>query len=165
MIFCVETKSPLSFPFSAEETGRRVAEKVLEQEGCPYSCGVSLLLTDDAGIRELNRKHRFLDEATDVLSFPSISFAHPADYVPYAELDFSVRDPETDTVWLGDLVISVERTFAQAEAFGHTVLREYAFLVAHSMLHLLGYDHETSDEDEEKMFSRQREIMKGIKVK
>ena len=146
MIFCVESECEESFPFPAGETGSRVAVQVLQQEGCPYLCVVNLLLVNDATIRDMNREHRGVDAATDVLSFPSLSFARPGVFPAREELDNTAIDPETGNVWLGDIVISVERAFAQAEAYGHSVRREFAFLVAHSMLHLIGYDHMTEAE-------------------
>lgn len=149
MIFCVETECEELLPFSAEDTGRLVAEQVLEQEGCPYDCLVNLLLTDDETIRALNKEHRGIDKATDVLSFPTLSFAHPAAFPGKEALDLSAIDFETGKVWLGDIVISAERAVRQAEAYGHGVRREFAFLVAHSVLHLLGYDHVTEEESAE----------------
>ncbi|MBQ8641998.1 MAG: rRNA maturation RNase YbeY [Clostridia bacterium] len=108
---------------------------------------VSVTFTDNEGIRELNREYRSKDSATDVLSFPM--YAMEGD-------DF----PEPDmTAQLGDIVLSLERAGEQAEEYGHSFRRETAFLTVHSMLHLLGYDHERSEEEEKDMFRRQEEIM------
>lgn len=149
MTFCVETECSGTLPFAAGETGRLVAEEVLRQEECPYSCAVNLLLTDDKRIRALNREHRGIDRATDVLSFPALAFTKPAVFPERDALEVSAIDFETGDVWLGDIVVSVERAVAQAESYGHSVRREFAFLVAHSMLHLLGYDHMTEKESAE----------------
>lgn len=146
MTFYVETECKETFPFSAQEAGARAAAQVLAQEGCPFPCDVNLLLTNDAEIRALNRQHRGIDEATDVLSFPALPFEAPAAFPGRDDPALSFADPDTGNVWLGDIVISVERALAQAEAYGHSPLREFSFLVVHSMLHLLGYDHMTEEE-------------------
>ncbi|NLE13489.1 MAG: rRNA maturation RNase YbeY [Clostridiales bacterium] len=114
----------------------------------PRLCEVSITLTDDASIRELNRDYRTVDRPTDVLSFPLFS--------DYEELAGNQRVP------LGDIVISAERAAEQAERLGHSFEREMAFLCVHSMLHLMGYDHETSPEDEKIMFNRQEMIMETL---
>ncbi len=122
-----------------------VAEKVLDQEKCPYEAQISLILTDDAGIQEANREFRSIDHATDVLSFPMVPFESPADY-EILEEDESLFDLDSGELLLGDIMISLDHVLAQAEAYGHSTKREFCFLVAHSMLHLLGYDHMTPEE-------------------
>ena len=104
-----------------------------------------ITFTDNEGIHALNREYRNVDRPTDVLSFP---LSDGEDY-----------DTDGDAVLLGDIVISLERAQTQAEEYGHSFEREVAFLTVHSMLHLLGYDHETSPEDERDMFARQDEIL------
>ncbi len=145
---------------SAVKTGRslkraikKAAQRTLVEEGFGGNSELSVTFTDDDGIRVLNREYREKDAPTDVLSFPM-----------YSMKDGDVPEEGEDVV-LGDVVLSLERVVAQANEIGHSFLREASFLTVHSVLHLLGYDHETSAEDEEKMFARQREIMKGIKVK
>lgn len=127
---------------------RRCAAKAvkaaLEYEEFEDSAEVSITFTDNEGIRELNRDYRNIDSATDVLSFPM----------------FDEEAMPDGRVNLGDIVISLERAQSQAEQYGHSFERELAFLAVHSTLHLLGYDHETSEEAEKDMFDRQREIMK-----
>ena len=113
---------------------------------------ISLTFTDNEGIRELNRSYRDKDSATDVLSFPLYDFH--AGETPLGE----------GRVELGDIVLSLERAEEQAAELGHSFERESAFLCVHSVLHLLGYDHERSHEDEEIMCERQREIMKKLKL-
>jgi probable rRNA maturation factor len=113
---------------------------------------VSVTFTDNEGIRELNREYRNKDSATDVLSFPMYSFTE--DDMP--DTDFSVE--------LGDIVLSLERASEQAVEFGHSYEREVAFLTVHSVLHLLGYDHEISPEDEADMIARQKKIMNELNI-
>ena len=120
----------------------------LAYEGFNNDCQVSLTFTDNEGIRRLNSEYRGIDAPTDVLSFPLIDF-EGGDEPPAEESE----------IMLGDIVISLERAEEQAREFGHSVERETAFLCVHSMLHLLGYDHETSEEDDRDMRTRQRVIM------
>ena len=124
----------------------------LEYEEFNYDCEVSVTFTDNSGIRELNREYRNKDSATDVLSFPMYAFTD--DDMP--DTDFAVE--------LGDIVLSLERASQQAEEFGHSYEREVAFLCVHSVLHLLGYDHELSEEDDADMRERQRNIMEKINI-
>lgn len=123
----------------------KVAGKVLDMEKCPYDVQVNLVLTDNEEIKRVNTKFRNILAPTDVLSFPMIPFEAPADYSIVKE-DESYFDLDTDELLLGDIMISVDKVFAQAEEYGHSVTREFCFLVAHSMLHLLGYDHMTPEE-------------------
>ena len=128
-----------------EELAKKVVQKVLDMEGCPYDAQVNLVLTDDEEIQRVNTEFREIPAPTDVLSFPMIPFETPADYA-IVEEDQSYFDLDTDELLLGDIMISVDKVFAQAEEYGHSVTREFCFLVAHSMLHLLGYDHMTPEE-------------------
>ena len=128
-----------------EELAKKVVQKVLDMEGCPYDAQVNLVLTDNEEIQRVNTEFREIAAPTDVLSFPMIPFETPADYA-IVEEDQSYFDLDTDELLLGDIRISVDKVFAQAEEYGHSVTREFCFLVAHSMLHLLGYDHMTPEE-------------------
>lgn len=122
------------------EVVKKVSAKVLEQEGVELPITLSVTITDNAEIREINREHRSIDAPTDVLSFPMLDYAVPG------KIEASDGDFENGRLVLGDIVISDERARQQAEEYGHSVEREYGFLVAHSTLHLLGYDHEAEDE-------------------
>ena len=125
---------------------RRAVEETLAYEGINDDCEVSVTLCDNEEIRELNLRFRNIDRATDVLSFPL-----------FDDDGMDAHVEELDCM-LGDIVLSLERARQQAEEFGHSFEREVAFLTVHSTLHLLGYDHETSPEDEADMRSRQTEI-------
>ena len=128
---------------------RRSVLAALEDEGGDVPCVVAVIVTDDAVIRETNLTNRGVDRATDVLSFPMFPM-EPGDK-PRAEW----ADPGADKVYLGDMMISLERANAQAEEFGHSPEREVCYLAVHSTLHLLGYDH--LDEGPMKAQMRQRE--------
>lgn len=135
-----ETDKELGFDYAAYANS--VAQKILEMEKCPYDAQINLVLTDNEEIKRVNTEFRGIPSPTDVLSFPMIPFETPADY-SIAEDDESYFDLDTDELLLGDIMISVDKVFAQAKEYGHSVIREFSFLVAHSMLHLLGYDHMT----------------------
>lgn len=136
---------------------REAIETTLDFEDFQNVCEVSVTFTDNEGIRELNRKFRQIDKPTDVLSFPLFDFEGECEEPPIDEIISN----------LGDIVISLERAKEQAEEFGHSFKREVAFLTVHSMLHLLGYDHERSEEEDIEMRSKQSEIMKimGLELK
>ena len=130
---------------------RKCIQETLHAEGIDVRCEINVLVTDDAGIRIINRESRNLDKPTDVLSFPMFQLEAgnpPKDWSEY-------RDPASGLVPLGDMCISLERAVAQAEEFGHSVRREVGYLTIHSMLHLLGYDH--LDEGAQKKQMRGRE--------
>lgn len=135
-----ENEQELTFDFNYEDTAKLVIETVLDQEQCPYEVQVSLLLTDEEAIRKANREFRGIDRATDVLSFPMVDFPAPASY-DFLESEDTCFHPETGELLLGDIVISIPRALEQSREYGHSIKREYAFLIAHSTLHLLGYDH------------------------
>ena len=136
---------------------RAAVETTLDFEDFQNHCEVSVTFTDNEGIHALNKKFRGMDKPTDVLSFPLFDF------------EGETEEPPIDEVMsnLGDIVISLEKAKEQAEEYGHSFERETAFLCVHSMLHLLGYDHERSDEEDVEMRSKQSEIMKimGLEVK
>ena len=123
---------------------RRAVEATLRAEGVDKPAEVSVTFADNAYIREINLQHRGIDAPTDVLSFPLFE-----------------QSPE-GVMMLGDIVLSLEKCAAQAEEFGHGFRRECAFLVVHSTLHLLGYDHETGEEDEKDMRARQSAIVEAM---
>ena len=117
-----------------------VADKILDSENCPYEASVNLVLTDNEEIKRVNSQFRFVGAPTDVLSFPMIPFEKPADYSIIEDKD-EYFDLDTGELLLGDVMISVDKVWSQAEEYGHSREREFSFLFAHSMLHLLGYDH------------------------
>ena len=149
----LEDEGALDLKLPYEELATKVADAVLDYEKCPYEAQVELLLTMNEEIRQMNLEFRGIDRATDVLSFPMTEFPSPADYA-YLDTDDRSFDPETGELMLGNIVISKERAKEQAEEYGHSVEREFAFLIAHSMLHLLGYDHM---EDEERIVMEKKQ--------
>ena len=145
-----------------EDIARKVITAAIIHEDCPYDIDVSLLLTDDKAIEELNAEYRNMERSTDVLSFPLIEYESPACFDGFDEEE-DLFNPETGELMLGDIIISIDHAVAQAAEYGHGVVREYAFLIAHSMLHLMGYDHMTEPEAAE-MEQRQEEILAGLGI-
>ncbi len=162
MTLVFENESGQTFPFNEEEAANKVIEAALNYKGCPFEVQINLILTDNEGIRQINRDFRKIDRETDVLSFPSIEFETPGSFEGLDKYD-ELFDLESGELLLGDMMISVDRVKEQSEEYGHSLLREYSFLIAHSMLHLFGYDH--MDEGEaEKMESMQTEILNGLGI-
>lgn len=163
MTFCVENEADAQFPFPFQEAAEKVIRGVLEFEECPYETEVNVLITDREGIREYNRQYRNIDKETDVLSFPNVDYEAPGNFSIVEENEIAYANPDTGEIYLGDIILCKERIFSQAEEYGHSVLREFSFLIAHSMLHLLGYDH--MEQTEEKiMLEKQEKILEKLGI-
>ncbi len=162
MTLLFEEEGDLQLPLETKELAEEVIEAALDYEGCPYEATVSLLLTMNNEIQEMNRNFREIDRATDVLSFPMIAYEEAGTF-DFLEEDESAFDPESGELVLGDIVISKERVIAQSEEYGHSIRREYAFLIAHSMLHLMGYDH-MEEEERAVMEQKQRDILEQLGI-
>lgn len=163
MTFYVENETEEVFPFDVEETVRLVCEAALEEENCPYEVQINVVLTDNEGIRELNRECRGIDCETDVLSFPNVDFGREGIFDIDEEREADYFDPDTGELILGDIMISVDKVKEQAENYGHSLRREFAFLVAHSMLHLCGYDH-MEEAEARVMEKKQEELLAGLGI-
>ena len=151
------------FPFDPEELSLKVLGQFAESESCPYECSVSVLLTDDEEIRKINADMRGIDKSTDVLSFPAVQYPSPAGYDCLDGMEAEAFDPDSGELMLGDVVISADHVRQQAEAYGHTEMREFAFLLVHSLLHLTGYDH--MEEDERMLMEeRQRDVLASLGI-
>lgn len=138
---------------------RRTIRTALAAEGLTAPCEVDVLLTDDDGIHEINRELRQVDRPTDVLSFPE--FELTPGQLPGPE----DADPGTGLIPLGDMVLSMERVAAQAREYGHSKRRELSYLVTHSVLHLLGYDHLDEGPMKAQMRAREEAIMALLGLK
>lgn len=133
-------------------------EQTLAFETFDEDAEVSLTFTDNSGIKERNQIARGIDKPTDVLSFPML------DYEADGTLEICDEDLSEGAVALGDILISMEKAVSQSEEYGHSLKRELCFLTVHSMLHLLGYDHERSQEEEALMFEKQDEILNQLGI-
>ena len=162
MTVLFEEEGSLELDLPCKALAEKVIEASLDYVGCPYEAEVNLLLTMNDEIQEMNRNFRNIDRATDVLSFPMIDYEEAGKF-DFLENVMDVFHPETGELMLGDIVISKEKVISQAEEYGHSTLREYAFLIAHSMLHLFGYDH-MEDEERIEMEQKQKEILEQLQI-
>ncbi|MBQ9512669.1 MAG: rRNA maturation RNase YbeY [Lachnospiraceae bacterium] len=170
MIFCVRYETDKRLPFVLGRLGKRVFDAVLSFEQFPFrdysgvlAAEAGLLLTDEAGIVDYNKAYRGINKSTDVLSFPSVTYQKPTAYEALQKQAGDVYDEETGHYYLGDIVLNVDRVNSQALEYGHSVKREAAFLIAHSVLHLIGYDHETKEEAAI-MEQKQEQILNLLKI-
>lgn len=158
-----ENESTLELGIDLYETAYDVVSYALDYMDCPYEAQVNLLVTGNEEIHEMNLEHRQIDRPTDVLSFPMIDFEEPGEFAFLEEDGDDCFEPDSGELMLGDIVISADKVIEQAEEYGHSIKREYAFLIAHSMLHLMGYDHMTEEEARE-MERLQEEILEGLGI-
>ena len=163
MTLYFEEEGEVKLPLECEELAKKVVEEALDYVGCPYEAEVNLLLTENAQIHEMKKEFRGIDRATDVLSFPMLSYENAGDFSKLEDDYDDNFNPDTGEIMLGDIVISVDKVLEQAESYGHTTKREYAFLIVHSMLHLFGYDHMTPEEAAV-MEAKQKQILDKMNI-
>ncbi|MBP3196799.1 MAG: rRNA maturation RNase YbeY [Butyrivibrio sp.] len=164
MTFYVENEVDARFDFDFEELAKTVAEAVLKEENCTHEVEINLVITDNDGIQEINSQFRQIDKPTDVLSFPNVSYETAGDFsVIDGEQNIDLLNPDTGNIMFGDIVINEARVRSQALDYGHSEKREFAFLIAHSMLHLCGYDHMEEDEAAV-MEAKQNEVLDSLGI-
>lgn len=154
------TECDIEFPLEYKKIAEDVLTHVLTRYACPFDVQVSLYIVTPEEIRQTNAQTRQIDKVTDVLSFPNLYYEEgkEGDFSEISEDDADCFDPETGELMLGEIMICAEKVFSQAEEYGHGAVREFAFLVAHSALHLLGYDH-MEDAERKRMEALQEEIL------
>lgn len=163
MTILVENETEKELGFDYEKIIEDVVKQTLETEHCPYEVEINILITNNEEIHKTNKEFRGIDRPTDVLSFPMADYISPADFTLVEESPESYFNPETDELLLGDIMISVDKVLEQAKEYGHSNKREFAFLVAHSMLHLLGYDH-IDEEERLVMEAKQDAILQALSI-
>lgn len=159
MTLITEIETNISLGIDPEKEAKSIIEFALDELECPYETEINLILTDNPGIHELNREYRGIDRPTDVLSFPLVDYETPGvfpDGIEDRAEDYFNLD--TGELMLGDIIISAEKVLEQAEEYGHSVKREFTFLIVHSILHLFGYDH-MEDEERKVMEELQEKIL------
>ncbi|MBO5468324.1 MAG: rRNA maturation RNase YbeY [Lachnospiraceae bacterium] len=161
MTILLENECDIDLGIDYEEIADRVVEAALDYVKCPYECEVNILLTDNEGIQSVNKQMRQIDAPTDVLSFPMIDYETEADFSIVERDEASYFDAATGELLLGDIMISLEKVVEQSKQYNHSIVREYAFLIAHSMLHLSGYDHMV-EEERIRMEQMQEAILQSI---
>ena len=162
MTLFFEEEGELKLSLECETLAKKVIEAAIDYVDCPYESEVNLLLTMNDEIHEMNQNFREIDRATDVLSFPMVDYEEAGNF-DFLENAIEYFNPETGELILGDIVISKEKVVSQAEEYGHSIEREYAFLIAHSMLHLFGYDH-MEEEERIVMEEKQKEILEQLQI-
>lgn len=158
-----ENESRRDLGIDLYEIACRVIDCSLDYMNCPYEAQVSVLITDNDEIHRMNLEHRQIDRPTDVLSFPMVDYGTPGDFSVLEEDGTDCFEPDSGELMLGDIVISADKVAEQAQEYGHSTTREYAFLLTHSMLHLMGYDHMTQEEAAE-MERLQEEILQKLNI-
>lgn len=161
MTILLENETEVSCDLEFNKIAEQVILASLDYVKCPYECQINVLLTDNAGIQVMNQSMRGIDAPTDVLSFPMIDFEEEADFSIVEESPAAYFDAESGELLLGDIMISLERMMSQAKEYNHSIKREFAFLIAHSMLHLSGYDH-MEEEERIRMEDMQEAILQSI---
>ena len=166
MAIFIENEIDAKFDFDYNEVIESVINEAANYVGCPYEISVEVTIVDNETIRQINKEQRDIDNLTDVLSFPMVEYEMAGDFEfldkddPYV---YEYFEPDTGELILGDIVISSDKVYSQAEEYGHSVKRELGFLVAHSMLHLFGYDH-MEDEERVVMETKQKEILERLGI-
>ena len=163
MTIYIEDEGGYTFDFSVQEQLDKLTAFVVEQVSCPYEVEVSVRLVDKKEIHRLNKEFREVDRPTDVLSFPMMEYEKVADFESPVFRQSMTISPETEELMLGDIVVCSQVVCEQAEEYGHSRLREFSFLVVHSLLHLFGYDH-IEEEDRLQMEELQSKIMMELKI-
>jgi len=158
-----ECNEEIDEALNPKELAEELLEATLDYLKCEYECECNLIVTTLEAIHELNSQTRGIDRPTDVLSFPMIDFLSPCDYSCINEDDFTLFNPDTGELMLGDIVLCREKVLEQAESYGHSVKREFSFLIVHSLLHLFGYDH-MDDNERKAMEDVQNNILNTLHI-
>ena len=153
----IDIDDDIHFDFDCRELTLGLLTSVCDAENCPYDASINLLITHSDNVRVYNKEYRGMDNTTDVLSFPALNIIE-GDFGSVEDDVAGNFDPESGELILGDIVINADRVYSQAEEYGHSVMREFAFLLTHSLYHLCGYDHET-EEEARIMEKKQEEIL------
>ena len=164
MIYTDNRQEKIQVTNELEEELKKVIEFALKEEEVDIPCEVSLLFVDNEEIREINNETRNIDRETDVLSFPMLDYEDKKVFKEmYKGYEFSQSDFDGEELVLGDIVLSLEKALEQSKEFNHSFERESAYLVVHSVLHLLGYDH-MEDDDKKIMRKREEEILNKLNI-
>jgi len=159
----IEYETEIKLEIDYETIISKVVDMAMDTENCPYEAELNVILTDNEEIKNINKSYREVDAPTDVLSFPMVDYETPADFSHLEDNSDDYFNPETGELLLGDIIVSVEKVTAQAQEYGHSKERELGFLIAHSMLHLFGYDH-MEEEERRIMEEKQRIILDKLGI-
>ncbi|MDF2868761.1 MAG: hypothetical protein K0R05_336 [Anaerocolumna sp.] len=163
MTLNIEYETAIKLDIEYETIISKVVDMAMDTEDCPYEAEINVILTDNEEIKNINKSYREVDAPTDVLSFPMVDYETPADFSHLEDNTDDYFNPETGELLLGDIIVSVEKVVTQAQEYGHSKERELGFLIAHSMLHLFGYDH-MEEEERRVMEEKQRMILDKLGI-
>lgn len=163
MTIHIDNEASVKLDFDYEDIINKVVRECLDYEDCPYETEISIILTDDEEIKIINKEFRGLDKPTDVLSFPALEYKVPGDFSIIQGDESGFFNPETGELILGDIILSLDKAINQANDYGHSLMREIAFLITHSIFHLMGYDH-INDQDRIIMEKKQKDILNKLKI-
>ena len=163
MILTIEKEYDIDLGFDINEVAEKVISYAFSKFDIPYEYSLTLFTVSNEDIREINNEHRGIDSPTDVLSFPAIEYEIEGKLPDVEASKEAYFNPEDDSLYMGDIIVSLDRVTEQAKEYGHSNYREFSFLIIHSCLHLMGYDHMVP-EDEERMFELQRQILQELMI-
>lgn len=164
MIYLDNRQDKVEITKELEKAVEEIIQYALKEEGVTIPCEISVIFVDNEEIREINKDMRNIDKVTDVLSFPMLEYEnHKVFKDLYIGYKFEITDLNEGNLVLGDMALSLERALEQSEEYGHSYLREVCYLVVHSILHLLGYDH-MEEQDKIVMRKREEEILNRFNI-
>lgn len=164
MIYIDNRQSKIEVTKSIEDTIEQVIDYAVKEEAGIENYEISIILVDNEEIKVINREQRNIDKATDVLSFPMLDYAEGKVYNDiYLDYEFDESYFDDENLVLGDIALSLERTEEQSVEYNHSFIREMSYLLVHSVLHILGYDH-MEENDKDVMRKREEEILAGLKI-
>lgn len=166
VIISFNVSDKYTFDFDYKNLAKRISRRIFEIENVDYDISYNLSIVDKKEIRMINKEHRGINKITDVLSFPNIDFKRPSNFkglIKNDAIDVSIIDLTSKTIFLGDVVMCYDKIIEQSDMYNHSIKREYSFLLVHSLLHLLGYDH-IDIKDERKMFKKQDDVLNSLNI-
>ncbi len=164
MSVIISNEIEAQFDFDYEKVINDVIATSIEYIKCPYECMVEVDIVNNDEIQAINKEFREIDRPTDVLSFPLVEYDKAGEFDFLEETEAFVNfEPESGELVLGNIILCYEKILSQAKEYGHEIKRELAFLVAHSMFHLFGFDH-IEDEERIEMERMQEEVLKELGI-
>ena len=154
-------KNDYKLGFDIKKLSNKILEYILKFEALNNIFFINIILVNNYKIKKINSQFRSINKTTDVLSFPMLNFTTPSDFNKLLKNEYVIKDLEENKYFLGDVIISIDKLISQSKKYNHSIKREYSFLLTHSILHLLGYDH---IEDEKVMFNKQNIILNNLGI-
>lgn len=162
----IDNSKKYKFNFDIDILSKKISREIFRNEKLAYDFSFNVKIVNDTEIKKINYFERKINKVTDVLSFPNVDFTKPSNFSKFINkngIDVSIIDLDLKTIFLGDIIICYNMIIKASKKYGHSIKREYSFLLTHSILHLLGYDH-MNEMDEKNMFSKQEKILNNLKI-